>query len=88
MTIIKEEPEKIIWWDEMLKKYSTISIEGKPAYNNFAENGGINFYRKNKTIADLVELSKQPFKMATDEYIYENDLFDLEGDCGSGCKVF
>ena len=88
MTIIKEEPEKMIWWNEMLEKYSTIPIDGKEAYNHFTENGGMNFYRQNKTISDLVEMSKQPFRMATDEYVYESDLFDLEGDCGSGCKVF
>jgi len=88
MTIIKEEPDKVIWWDKMIKKYSTITIEGKDSYNHFAKNGGMNFYRENKTIQELVEMAKQPFSMATDEYIYENDLFDLEGECGSGCKVF
>ena len=88
MTIIKEEPNIIKWWDNMIKKYSKISIEGKDAYNYFAENKGMNFYRENKTIQDLVQMSKQPFRKASDEYIYENDLFDLEGECGSGCQVF
>jgi len=88
MTIIKEEPDKVIWWDKMINKYSTITIDGKDSYNHFAKNGGMNFYRENKTIQELVEMAKQPFSMATDEYIYENDLFDLEGECGSGCKVF
>lgn len=88
MTIIKEDPNIIFWWDNMIEKYSKISIEGKDAYNSFAENKGINFYRENKTIKDLVEMSKQPFRKASDEYIYENDLFDLEGECGSGCQVF
>ena len=88
MTIIKEEPNIIKWWDNMIEKYSKISIEGKDAYNYFAENKGMNFYRENKTIQDLVQMSKQPFRKASDEYIYENDLFDLEGECGSGCQVF
>lgn len=88
MTIIKEEPDKVIQWDKMINKYSTITIDGKDSYNHFAKNGGMNFYRENKTIQELVEMAKQPFSMATDEYIYENDLFDLEGECGSGCKVF
>lgn len=88
MTIIKEEPDKAIWWDKMIKKYSKITIEGKDSYNHFAENGGMNFYRQNKTIEELIEMAKQPFSKATDEYIYENDLFDLEGECGAGCKVF
>lgn len=88
MTIINEEPNKAVWWDKMIKKYSQITIEGKNSYNHFAENGGMNFYRQNKTIEELVEMAKQPFSKATDEYIYENDLFDLEGECGAGCKVF
>jgi len=89
MTIIKEEPDKIIWWHNMIKKYSKITIEGKDSYNHYAQNkGGMSFFRQNRTIEDLVEMSKLPFSTATDEYIYENDLFDLEGDCGAGCKVF
>lgn len=88
ITSIIEEPNIIDWWAEMIKKYSQISIIGKPAYNTYVENGGINFYRQNQSIEDLVKLSKQPFSKATDDYIYENDLFDLEGDCGSGCRVF
>lgn len=89
MTIINEEPNKVIWWDKMIKKYSKITIDGKDSYNHFAENeGGMNFYRQNKTIEELIEMAKQPFSRATDEYVYENDLFDLEGECGAGCKVF
>jgi len=87
-TIIKEEPEIINWWKEMTEKYSKIPIENKPAYNSYAENGGMNFFRNNITIEELVEMAKKPFRMATDEYIYENDLFDTEEDCGSGCVIF
>lgn len=88
MTIIKEEPNKIEWWDNMINKYSKISIEGKDSYNAYAENQGMNFYRQNLTIQDLVKMAEKPFSRATDEYIYENDLFDFEGDCGAGCVVF
>lgn len=88
ITTILEDPDKLVWWDKMIKKYSKITIEGKNSYNYYAEDKGMNFYRGNKTIEELVEMSKLPFKKATDEYIYQNDLFDLEGDCGSGCKVF
>ena len=88
MTMITEEPDIVNWWDEMLKRYSQISIDGKDSYNYYAENGGMNFYRENKTIEELIEMSKQPFSKATDEYVYENDLFDFEGDCGAGCQVF
>lgn len=88
MTIAKQTPEKTIWWDKMEEKYSLISIEGKDAYNSFVESGGSFFGRENISTKELVEMAKKPFAQATDEYIYENDLFDLEGDCGSGCQVF
>tara|TARA_R110002167_G_C12530013_1_gene639032 strand:+ start:58 stop:933 length:876 start_codon:yes stop_codon:yes gene_type:complete len=89
MTIIKEEPDMAIWWDSMIKKYSHIEKENSPSYNDLLkENNGMTFYRGYKTIEDLVKMAQQPFSKATDEYIYENDLFDLEDECGSGCKVF
>jgi 3'-phosphoadenosine 5'-phosphosulfate sulfotransferase (PAPS reductase)/FAD synthetase len=88
MTIIKEEPQIINWWQEMTKKYSQIPIEDKPAYNSYAENGGMNFFRNNISIEELVEMASKPFRMMNDEYIYENDLFDQEEGCGSGCVIF
>lgn len=89
MTIIKDEPDTAIWWDSMIKKYSHIPKANSPSYNDLLkENNGMTFYRGYKTIQDLVKLAEQPFSKATDEYIYENDLFDLEDECGSGCKVF
>lgn len=88
MTIVSEHPDKAIWWDEMEKKYSTIPIDGKDVYNSFAENGGAFFGRKNRSIEWLVEQAQKQFKKASDDYIYENDLFDQEGDCGVSCKIF
>ena len=89
ITIIKEEPNLIDWWDKMIKDYGNISIEGKPSYNDLLEaNNGMTFYRGYNTIEDLVKMAEQPFSKATDEYIYENDLFDLEDECGSVCQVF
>lgn len=84
MTIYKNNNESVIWWDEMEKKYSTIPIDGKPVYNGFVENGGAFFGRQNKSIQELIE----QFKESTDEYIYENDLFDLEDECGNSCQIF
>ena len=89
ITIIKEEPNLIYWWDKMIKTYGNISLEGKPSYNDLLEaNNGMTFYRGYNTIQDLVKMAQQPFTSATDEYIYKNDLFDLEDECGSGCGVF
>jgi len=89
MTIIKQDPKTKKWWLDIEMKYRRIPIEGKPSYNYFAENiNGMNFNRNNLSMIDLIKMSKKPFTQATDEYVYENDLFDLEGDCGSGCQVF
>ena len=88
ITIISEEPDRIEWWDKMIKKYSKIPIDGKPSYNSYAENGGMNFFRGNLSVEELVDMAKNPFRKANDEYIYENDLFDSEDECGSGCSVF
>lgn len=88
ITIIAEEPEIVSWWGMMEDKYSKVPIKGKPVYNSWAESVGMNFYRNNLSIQELVELASQPFKPATDEYVYEDKTLDTEGDCGSGCQVF
>lgn len=88
MTIAVDNPEKLIWWDKMEEKYSLIEIDGKPQYNSIIKNGGYFFGRENKSIKELIEDAKKPFQKASDEYIYEDDLFDLESDCGQTCVVF
>lgn len=89
MTILNEEPDKAIWWNKMIKRYGHITLEGKDSYNDLlTQNNGQTFYRNYKSMDDLINIAKQPFSKATDEYIYESDLFDLESDCGSGCQVF
>lgn len=89
MTILKEEPELGNWWQKMMDEYGSIELESRNSYNNEIAKYGMNkFYRGRNTINDLVKMAQQPFTKATDEYIYENDLFDLEGECGAGCQVF
>jgi len=89
MTIINEEPSKAVWWNTMIKKYGKTPKHSSQSYMDILkEKGEMTFYRNYTSVEDLVEMAKQPFTKATDEYIYENDLFDLEGDCGSGCQVF
>jgi 3'-phosphoadenosine 5'-phosphosulfate sulfotransferase (PAPS reductase)/FAD synthetase len=87
MTIALENPNKLIWWDKMEKKYSLIEIEGKDQYNSMVQSGGAYFGRLNESIEQIVEDAKKPFSKATDEYVYENDLFDFETDCGINCKI-
>jgi len=89
MTILNDNPHRGVWWSKMIDSYGQIKIEGKPGYNDLLEeNNGMTFYRKYNTINDLIRMAERPFYKSTDEYIYENDLFDLEGDCGSGCQTF
>lgn len=89
MTIAKEYPDKVIWWNKMEKKYGSIKIDGKDVYNNMIDLDGANhFGRQNKSIEWLVEQSKNPFRSATDEYIYESDIFDEEDECGNSCQIF
>ena len=89
MTILKDDPKSGKWWSEMVKKYGQKIKPSSPSYNDLLlANGKMTFYRGYNTIEDLVNMAKQPFSKATDEYIYKNDLFDLEDDCGSGCQVF
>jgi 3'-phosphoadenosine 5'-phosphosulfate sulfotransferase (PAPS reductase)/FAD synthetase len=87
LTIAVENPNKLIWWDEMEKKYSLVEIEGKKQYNKMVLNGGSYFGRMNESIQQLIEEAKNPFSKATDEYIYESDMFDFESDCGRSCSL-
>lgn len=89
MTIIKDDPNNAKWWSDMVKKHGNTIKPTSPSYNDLLlANGRMTFFRGYKTIEDLVNMAAKPFTKATDEYIYENDLFDSEGDCGSGCQVF
>jgi hypothetical protein len=73
LTLILEKPHLIEWWNEMEIKYGQ---------------GEISFFRNNKTAIDLIEMSKQNFTKATDEYeagkcqikLFDYDL-DIEYDC-------
>lgn len=88
MTIINEDPGTITWWKNIENKYSCVFIDGKENYNRYVESGGMFPFRNNLSVTDLVKMAENPFSKASDEYVYENDLFDLEGDCGGGCVVF
>lgn len=89
LTIIKEDPETVNWWKEMYDRYGSMPKQSSQSYTDeLTKYGKVTFFRKRMTIDDMVEEAKTSFALATDEYVYENDLFDQEGDCGSGCVVF
>jgi hypothetical protein len=87
MTIAIENPSKLIWWNEMEKKYSLVPIDGKEQYNEMVKSGGAYFGRMNESIEKIIQDAKKQFRKATDEYIYENDLFDFEDNCGNSCNI-
>lgn len=75
LTMIKENPKDSDWWVEMENKYGTDKI---PRFD----------LRTNKSIEDLISLSKQPFKTIEDLHelskkqgsLFDNDM-DYETDC-------
>ena len=75
LTIIKENPNISNWWLEMEKKYSSETI---PRFD----------LRTNKSIQELIDISKKPFKKAKDLHELDKeqcDLFEYETDCF--CKI-
>ena len=71
LTIIKENPESAKWWLEMELKYSSEDI---PRFD----------LRTNKSIAELIEMSKRQFTKAQDLHELsqqQRDLFEYETDC-------
>lgn len=88
LTIIKEDFDLIKWWLDKENKYSKIQLDNKDSYNAYVVDNGINFSRGNQYFLELIEEAKNPFRSATDEYIYESDMFDLEDECGNSCEIF
>lgn len=89
MTILSKEPKAGEWWQNMINKYGMIEKPTSPSYNDLLnKNGRMTFYRGYQDINDLVKQAQYPFSKASDDYVYESDLLDLEGDCGSGCQIF
>jgi hypothetical protein len=71
LTIIKENPQIAKWWLDMEQKYSSEEI---PRFD----------LRTNKSIEQLVEMSKRPFTKAQDLHELsqqQRDLFEIETDC-------
>lgn len=71
LTIIKENPKLAKWWLEMEEKYS---CEKLPRFD----------LRTHKSIKQLIEISKKPFRKAEDLHeLSKNqiELFEFETDC-------
>lgn len=76
LTIIKENPSSAKWWVDMEKTY------GNNKYPRFD-------LRTNKTVEEIVELSKKPFRTIEDKHeiskkqtsLFDNLDMDIETDC-------
>ena len=76
LTIIKEKPESAKWWSDMEQNY------GNDQYPRFD-------LRTNKTVCEIVELSKKPFRTIEDKHesskkqtsLFDNLDMDMETDC-------
>jgi len=81
LTILKHGVDSSFWWDSMEEKY------GEDKYY---------FFRKNRSIKDLVKLSQQPFIEACDESkdivrYTQAELFDdldISNGCEESCEPF
>lgn len=76
MTIAKESPDVLAWWQYMEHKYS-------------GHSGVYTMYRDVHSINDIIAASKQPFKMAVCDVLnHANNpqLFDYELDQPNGCE--
>lgn len=88
-TMYKDDPKIIDWWVDMEKKYSELTIKGKDNYNSqITRDGGAYFLRSNKKMQSVIDMSNRKFTKSSDEYVYENDLWDLSGSCDSGCSFY
>lgn len=86
MTIAKENPHLLKWWQEMENKYENFI----PSFRKNNENIKLpfRFFRKKLSVLDLLEASKNNFRLAIDDSkitINQLGLFD-ELDQTDGCE--
>lgn len=87
MTIAVEQPQRFEFFDRMEKEHKmTMSDQGK----------GRVFFRDNKSCQDIIEMSKQPFELYSDNEkkrnkrkltIMPDDLLDVGSSCGESCEI-
>lgn len=88
MTIAKNTPEKFDNFKAWEKEYENFIPESRPNINS--DELPIRFFRKNLSTADILELSKQPFKPPFDDSVIYKEfvqlgMFNYELDISSGC---
>jgi hypothetical protein len=87
LTIAKETPEKFNWVIEMEKEFENF-IPPTHAHNEKIKLP-VRFFRSNLSAKEILEMSKEPFDLATDDavnYYVQGDLFGHELDTSNGCS--
>lgn len=80
LTIAKENPKAFDWWAEQEKKYENF-IPASRAHNPNIKLP-VRMYRGNKSVADILEMSKQPFEAFVDEN------YEAPNGCEESCEAF
>lgn len=88
LTLTTEQPDKLIWWEQMEKKYSDYI-----PFTRKKQTKKTTFFRDGLTSKELRLLSQQPFEKARDDSKYvehQLSLFDLDisNGCVESCEVF
>ena len=89
LTLILEKPDMINWWNEMELKYGNYIPESQV-------NGRIapiTFFRNNESGIEFIEDSKEPFRLATDDFTKEELMYsipelDFTNGCEESCEAF
>jgi hypothetical protein len=86
MTIAVENPEKFEWWQKMQDRYENTLSE-----NEKIKGKKLRFYRGNRTVQDILDMSKKPFNMAIDlsydiPKYKQAQFFDENLDVSNGCE--
>ena len=86
LTLLVEQPHLADWWNAIEVKYGSFipagQIAGRDAVNTF--------YRQRESISDLIEESKFPFDLATDDFPLWRTSADLDhtDGCSESCEAF
>ena len=91
LTLCREIPDRTEWWKTMEDEYSDFIPKGR----TYAKTP-VRFFRGNKSIMDLVEMSKIDFVLARDESKDVNkeiqmsfiDDLDISSGCSESCEPF
>lgn len=80
LTIAKENPNQFDWWAEQEKKYENFIPDSRKHNPNIKL--PIRMFRGNRSVSDILELSKQPFEAFIDKD------FEQSNGCEETCEAF